>query len=106
MTIGLSSRFSRVSLASLRKGIGQYELNALPGFTQTAREEIGEYLPQPIAKKSPTGTSTEGSVSLSQYIRRMVRRQLPVGVIQICWISPEPSISASVKVWPGSIRID
>src|SRR5580658_1696890 len=104
--MGLSSRFSSVSLAFLRKGMGQYELKALPGFTQTASEEMGAYLPQPIAKKSPTGTSTEGSASPSQYIRRIERRQLPVGVIQMCSISPAPLMSASVKVWPGSIRID
>src|SRR5882757_395059 len=28
----------------------------------------------------------------------MEKRQLPVGVIQICWIEPDPSISATVNV--------
>src|SRR6185312_1330013 len=31
-------------------------------------------------------------------MRRIDQRQLPVGVIQICWIEPGPSISAIVKV--------
>src|SRR6185437_15693562 len=57
----------------------------------------GEYLPHPIQKKSPTGASTEGSVSPSQYIRTMEYLQLPVGVIQMCCIEPGPSISAIVK---------
>src|SRR5437867_7337346 len=75
----------------------------MPGLTQTASEEIGAYFAQPIAKKSPTGTSTEGSFSSSQYIRRIENLQFPVGVIQICCISPDPLISARVKVFPGSI---
>jgi hypothetical protein len=28
---------------------------------------------------------------------------LPVGVSQICWMAPAPSMSASVNVSPGSI---
>ena len=42
------------------------QLKALPGFTVTGIEFMGAYTPQPIPKKSPTGTSTEGSVSSSQ----------------------------------------
>src|SRR5215469_10401751 len=101
--MGLSARFWRVILAFLRKGIGQYELNALPGFTQTASDDNREYLPQPMAKKSPTGTSTDGAVSSSQYILRIDNRQSPVGVIQMCCIAPEPLISARVNVWSGLI---
>ena len=37
------------------------QLKALPGLTHTGRELIGQNFPQPQAKKSPTGTSTEGS---------------------------------------------
>src|ERR1700722_3497281 len=33
----------------------------------------------------------------------MDQRQWPVGVIQICWIDPDPSISAIVKVCPALI---
>src|SRR5215469_5191935 len=66
-----------------------------------ASDCTGAYFPQPIAKKSPTGTSTDGDVSPSQYIRRMENRQLPVGVIQICWIDPCPEMSARVNVSPG-----
>jgi hypothetical protein len=58
-----------------------------------------------MPKKSPTGTSTDGSVSSSQYIRRIEHRQFPVGVIQMCWITPDPLISASVKVAPALIRM-
>src|ERR1700733_1107244 len=104
--MGLSSRFSSVRWAFFRNGIGQYELKELPGLTQMASDEMGAYLPQPMAKKSPTGTSTEGSFSPSQYMRRMERRQLPVGVIQMCSISPAPSMSASVMVWPALTSMD
>ena len=31
---------------------------------------------------------------------------MPVGVIQICWMAPEPWMSASVKVFPASICTD
>src|ERR1039457_2208245 len=75
---------------------GPYALNALPGLTQTGSEETLAYFPQPMAKKSPTGTSTEGSFSSSQYLRRIENRQFPVGVIQMCSIAPEPVISATV----------
>src|SRR4029077_5814024 len=104
--MAFSSRFSRVILALWRNGMGQYELKALPGLTHTAREEIRAYLPQPRAKKSPSGTSTEGVFSSSQYMRRMENRQFPVGVIQICWIAPEPLISATVEVTPEAISTD
>src|SRR5690554_4350077 len=33
----------------------------------------------------------------------MENRQFPVGVIQICWMAPGPSISAMVNVSPGLI---
>ncbi len=92
-----------VITAFFRNGMGQYELKALPGFTHTARDWIGEYLPHPIAKKSPTGTSTEGSLSPSQYILRIENRQLPVGVIQMCWMAPWPSISMSLNVCFGAM---
>src|SRR5579859_6447322 len=36
----------------------------------------------------------------------MLCRQLPVGVIQICWIAPAPLISANRRVSPGEMRID
>jgi len=36
----------------------------------------------------------------------MLLRQSPVGVIQICWIAPEPWISARVNVWPGAMSTD
>src|SRR5215831_18238517 len=39
-------------------------------------------------------------------MRRMLLRQRPVGVIQICWIAPEPSISARTRRSPAAIRID
>src|ERR687886_282377 len=39
-------------------------------------------------------------------MRRMLQRQWPVGVIQICWIAPESWISASWRVSPGTITID
>src|SRR5271156_3942670 len=64
---------------------------------------MGEYLPQPIEKKSPTGASTDGASSSSQYILRIESLQSPVGVIQICCIAPALFISARVKVWPGPI---
>src|SRR5215469_8112873 len=100
--MAFSSRFSIVIVALWRNGIGQYELKALPGLTQIGSENRGAYLLHPMAKKSPTGTSTEGSFSSSQYMRRTERRQLPVGVIQMCWTNPEPLISANVNVVPGS----
>src|ERR1035438_401595 len=50
-----------------------------------------------MQKKSPTGTSTDGSFSSSQYIRKISLRQLPVGVIQMCLIQPAFSITARVK---------
>ena len=59
--------------------------------------------PQPHAKKSPTGHSTAGCGSSSQYMRRIWLRQLPVGVSQMCWIAPEPSMSASTNVSCGAI---
>ena len=31
-------------------------------------------------------------------MRRMEKRQLPVGVIQMCWMAPGPLMSARVKV--------
>src|SRR4030042_5787188 len=37
-------------------------------------------------------------------MRRIAKRHLPAGVIQICWIAPGPSIAAIVKVSPGFIR--
>ena len=61
-------------------------VEALPGFTQTASEESCAYSLYALQKKSPTGHSTEGSFSSSQYILRMEKRQFPVGVIQICWM--------------------
>ena len=36
----------------------------------------------------------------------MVKRQLPVGVIHICWIAPGPSMSAIVNVSPGLMMIN
>lgn len=36
----------------------------------------------------------------------MVKRQLPVGVIHICWIAPAPSMSAIVNVSPGLMMIN
>src|SRR4029077_7056871 len=104
--MGFSSRFSRVIFALRRNGMGQYELKALPGFTHTASDEMRAYLPQPMAKKSPSGTSTDGSLSSSQYMRRMEKRQLPVGVIQMCWIAPGPLISATVYVVPAAMSTD
>jgi hypothetical protein len=35
-------------------------LKALPGLTQTGSETTGANRPQPQAKKSPTGHSTDG----------------------------------------------
>src|SRR5215469_5486056 len=101
--MAFSSRFSIVIVALWRNGIGQYELKALPGLTQIGSENRGAYLLHPMAKKSPTGTSTEGSFSSSQYMRRMEKRQFPVGVIHMCSMRPGPFISASLKVVPGLI---
>jgi len=61
-----ASMFSKVIRQDLRNGITQYELKALPGLTVTGIELICAYLPQPLAKKSPIGTSTDGSLSPSQ----------------------------------------
>src|ERR1051325_10147776 len=61
-------------------------------------EEICANLVHPQPKKSPTGVSTDGSASPSQYTRRIQKRQVPVGTIHICWIAPGPWMSASVKV--------
>src|ERR671936_2290140 len=61
--------------------------------------------PQPLQKKSPRGTSTEGVFSWSQEKRRTSRRHA-VGctVIQMCWMAPGPSISASTAVlWPATL---
>src|SRR4051794_26636809 len=106
MVIGLTSMFSMVRRAFFRNGITQYELNALPGFTHTASDVSCEYFPQPIAKKSPSGTSTDGSFSSSQYMRTIEYRQLPVGVIQMCWIAPDPAISPSVNVVPAGTTMN
>ena len=46
------------------------------------------------------------SFSSSQYMRRMENRQVPVGVIQICWIAPGPMISATTYVVPAAISTD
>jgi hypothetical protein len=60
-----------------------------------------------LAKKSPAGHSTLGCSWSSQYMRMIEWRHLPsASVIQICWIAPGPSISARVKVSPGSMKID
>src|SRR5437763_11174335 len=59
----------------------------------------------PLQKKSPKGTSTEGVSSWSQEKRRTSRRHV-VGctVIQMCWMAPGPSISASTAVlWPATL---
>src|SRR5690606_4384708 len=59
---------------------------------------------QPLAKKSPSGTSTDGASSSSQYIRKTSRRHhVGCTVSQMCWIAPGPSISASVAVSFGWI---
>ena len=39
-------------------------------------------------------------------MRKMLYRQLPVGVIQICWMAPCPWMSAITNVSPGAIRTD
>src|SRR5271154_92487 len=70
-----------------------------------ASDVMGAYFPQPMAKKSPTGTSTEGSVSSSQYIRKMEKGQVPVGVIQKWCTEPGQLISPRVSFFPGSITI-
>ena len=36
----------------------------------------------------------------------MAKRQWPVGVIQICWMAPGPSISARTRTSPGLMRIE
>ena len=77
------------------------------GFTHTASELSRQRSDQPAPKKSPSGVSTDGVVSPSQYIRSTALRQNPgKAVIQICWIAPGPWISATVNVWCGSIRTE
>ena len=39
-------------------------------------------------------------------MRRMLKRQLPVGVIQICWMVPGPLMSAISKVLCAATRTD
>ena len=39
-------------------------------------------------------------------MRRIEKRQWPVGVIQMCWIAPGPAISASVNICFGAIFTD
>ena len=67
-TPGLGTGFSSVSLACLRNGICQKLLKPLPGLTATVAEFTtgSAPRPQPAAKKSPAGTSTEGVASPSQ----------------------------------------
>src|SRR5712691_8248075 len=96
-----SAALVNVMRQRLRNGISQYELRPLRGLTHTASELTCAYWPQPHAKKSPTGHSTDGLSWSSQYIRRMQKRQLHVGVIQICWIAPAAWMSARVRVSPG-----
>src|SRR5215216_5542920 len=38
-------------------------------------------------------------------MRRMLYRQWPVGVIHICWIAPDPRISARTRSSPALMRI-
>ncbi len=85
--------------ADLRNGISQYELKPPAGLTHTASEVTLLRWHQPLQKKSPTGASTEGVLSPSQYMRTITRRQKSGNsVSQICWIAPGPSISATVNV--------
>ena len=54
-------------------------------LTATASDPMLTRWHQPLQKKSPTGTSTDGVSSLSQYMRRIVRRQRSGNsVSQIC----------------------
>src|SRR5258708_10895112 len=39
-------------------------------------------------------------------MRRMLKRQVPVGVIHICWMAPGPPMSARTRVSPAAIVID
>ena len=52
--------------AERRNGIRQYEVSAPVGDTWIGTLSTTAGLPCPTAKKSPSGTSTEGSVSPSQ----------------------------------------
>ncbi len=65
-------------------------------------------IPWPMPKKSPMGTSMEGSLSPSHHARRTILRGKAASfepmVIQICLMQPGPSISPSVFVSPGSKR--
>ena len=55
------------------------------------------------------GASTLGAVSSFQYIRTTMRRKAycsdDAKVIQICWITPLPAMSAMTAVAPGAISI-
>ena len=67
--------------------------------------------PKPQQKKSPRGASTDGVSSPSQYMRSTRSRStnrsaslvLSVTVIQMCSITPGPSISPNRAVSPGLI---
>ena len=98
----------RVIRADRKKGIGQKQLYESPPCTWTGTERTGARMPNPQAKKSPSGDSTAGSSAPSQYIRRTISSgdaeppleiQLAADsgkVNQRCRITPGPSISASV----------
>ena len=80
------------------------------GLTATGRELTEQPRAKPFRKKSPSGHSTEGVSSPSQYIRstRSRRTKRPLGVVsvtvhQMCWIAPLPVSSASVTVSPAAM---
>src|SRR5258708_39399767 len=58
-----------------------------------------------MAKKSPSGTSTDGFFPPSQYMRKSRLRHVVVlaaaGVNQMCWMAPDPEASAKVATSPA-----
>src|SRR4051812_13086170 len=66
-------------------------------------DETWANVAHPLAKKSPTGTSTAGSAAESQVARSTSSRQCRRWVVSQTWvILPGPSISATTCVVPGA----
>ncbi len=62
--------------APVRNGISQKQFIPPFGLTATGSELTWANWPQPLQKKSPSGTSTAGAGSPSQKKRSTSRRQL------------------------------
>jgi hypothetical protein len=81
----------------LLNGMGKKQFMPRAGLTTMGIELTMQSLPNPQQKKSPSGVSTDGVSSSSQYILRTISRRTKksfsvrsVTVIQICWIIPGP----------------